>query len=247
MVREVAGTPEGTPAEPDITEGGRQALPMGVYDVDYFVGRQHKRQLVYRLQRRTDEVDRALRRYGEGQVRTVIDVGTADGLMLQKLRPRWPETLFLGLDYSLPLLQAVELEGAHKAQADAQQLPLKSGTADAVIATAIIEHVPDPHVMLHECARILRPGGLLILTTPDPFMDRVASALGLLKDSGHQYTFNLKQLCELAEETGYEVAETRKFMFSPVGFPAEKTIERIFGPLGLRLVMANQLVVARRR
>jgi len=35
-------------------------------------------------------------------------------------------------------------------------------------------------------------------------------------------------------------------MFSPIGFPAEKTIEKIFGPLGLRLVMANQLLVARR-
>jgi hypothetical protein len=34
-------------------------------------------------------------------------------------------------------------------------------------------------------------------------------------------------------------------MFSPVGFPAERMIERVFGPLGLRLVMANQIAVGR--
>jgi hypothetical protein len=50
----------------------------------------------------------------------------------------------------------------------------------------------------------------------------------------------------MARENGYTVLEQTKFMFSPVGFPAEKTIEKIFGPFGLRLVMANQLLVARR-
>ena len=57
---------------------------------------------------------------------------------------------------------------------------------------------------------------------------------------------NLKQLSQMARENQFEVVEAKKFMFSPIGFPAEKTIEKIFGPLGLRLVMANQLLVARK-
>jgi hypothetical protein len=78
-------------------------------------------------------------------------------------------------------------------------------------------------------------------------MDRIATAIGLLKDGGHQETFSLKKLCSLCEENGFGILEARKFMFSPIGFPAEKTIERFLGPLGLSLIMANQLVVARRR
>ncbi len=225
---------------------GKTALPDGVYDTDYYEGRLKKRQLIYRLRRRTDEVERALRTYSNGALQTIVDVGTADGLMLDDLRQRLGDVKLLGLDYSFNLLRANGRNGVGKSQGDALNLPLKGNLADAVIATAIIEHVVDPPQMIRECARILRPGGLLILTTPDPMMDWVASAVGLLKDSGHQETFDLKKLRHLCQENQFEVLEAKKFMFSPVGFPAEKSIERIFGPLGLNLVMANQLLVARR-
>lgn len=220
-------------------------LPFGVYDIEYFRGRQKKRQLVYRLKRRTDEVEAALRRYNDGTLDTIVDVGTADGLMLDKLRDRLGDLNFLGIDYSLRLLQATFSKGINKSQADALALPVRSDAADAVVATAIIEHVPNPRKMILECARILRPGGLLVITTPDPFMERVASTIGLLKESGHHTTFNLHQLIELCEENGFAVLNAQKFMFSPVGFPAEKMIERVLGPIGLKLVMANQLIVAR--
>jgi SAM-dependent methyltransferase len=221
-------------------------LPTGVYDIDYYHGRQKKRQLMYRLRRRTDEVEQALRRYGEAPLRTILDVGTADGLMLAALKQKLNGATFLGIDYSLKLLQAAPVNGALKMQADALSLPFRAKLADAVIATAVIEHVADPARLVQECARVLRPHGLLILTTPDPLMDRVATAIGLLKDSGHQETFNLKKLRALCQENGFDVVEARKFMFSPIGFPAEKTIERLLGPFGLTLVMANQLLVAKR-
>lgn len=225
---------------------GNGDLPHGVYDVDYYHGRQKKRQLVYRLRRRTDEVERALRTYTQGSLKTIVDVGTADGLMMENLRRRMGSLTLIGIDYSINLLKAVDLPSVHKIQADALHLPVQSGTADAVVATAIIEHVPDPPKMMVECGRVLRKGGLLVITTPAPFMEKVASALGIWKEGGHDTTLNLKQLTEMASANGFEIMESSKFMFSPIGFPAEKTIEKIFGPLGLRLVMANQLLVARR-
>ena len=96
-----------------------------------------------------------------------------------------------------------------KVQGDALRVPAKTGIADAVIATAVIEHVPDASIMLRECARTLRPGGLLVLTTPDPFMDRLASAVGLLEESGHRQSFVLAELREMAQATGFEVLEAR--------------------------------------
>lgn len=218
----------------------------GVSDIDYHEGRQQKRALIYRLRRRTDEVERALRCYVDGPLQVVVDLGTADGLMLDELRRRLGSLFYLGIDLSFALLRVHPSEGVTKIQADASVVPLRSGVADAVIATAVIEHVSDPLAMMRECVRISRPGGLLVLTTPDPLMERVSSAIGLLKEEGHQRTLKMADLCDMASASGTQVLESRKFMFSPVGFPAEKTIERIFGPVGLNLVMANQLLVARK-
>jgi ubiquinone/menaquinone biosynthesis C-methylase UbiE len=225
----------------------KSALPEGVYDVEYHTGRQKKLQLIYRLRRRTDEVERAFRTYMQGALRTVVDLGTADGLMLKELRGRLsPEVRYLGIDWSRDLLRAQEISDVWKLQGDALHVPVRDGAADGVIATAIIEHVEDPERMMREAARILRPGGLLVVTTPAPFMERVASALGILKEAGHHCTLDLHVLRQMADRSGFAVKEASKFMFSPIGFPAEKTIERILGPLGLRLLMANQLLVGMR-
>jgi SAM-dependent methyltransferase len=225
---------------------GPGELPHGVYDVDYYHGRHKKKQLIYRLRRRTDEVERSLRAYTQGALKTIVDVGTADALMLRNLQQRLGEMTYVGIDRSFHLLNAEKLNGIFKTQADALQLPLREGVADAVVATAIIEHVPDPPKMMREMGRILRQGGLMVITTPAPFMEKVAEALGIWKEGGHDTTLNLNQLKEMARANGFVVVEATKFMFSPIGFPAEKTIERVFGPLGLRLVMANQLLVARK-
>ena len=231
----------------DNHQHGTGDLPHGVYDVDYYHGRHKKKQLVYRLRRRTDEVERALRTYTEGPLKVIVDVGTADALMLRNLQQRLGQLTYLGIDRSFHLLNAEKLSGILKTQADALKLPVKNGVADALVATAIIEHVPDPPAMMREMGRALRKGGLMVITTPAPFMEKVAEALGIWKEGGHDTTLNLKQLRQMARENGFTVLEASKFMFSPIGFPAEKTIEKIFGPLGLRLVMANQLLVARKK
>lgn len=221
-------------------------LPFGVYGIDYFIGRQGNPQLVYRLRRRTDEVATALEAYHDGRLDIVVDVGTADGLMLDLLQQRMPHVQFLGFDLSLELLQAKAANGILKIQGDALAMPIRSSSADAVIATAIIEHVPDPDAMLHECARILRPGGLLVITTPDPLMEHLSSRIGLLKEAGHNKTLDLKQLCQQSSAVGFTVVEARKFMFSPIGFPAERLIEQVMRAIHIDVVMANQLVVVRK-
>jgi len=49
---------------------------------------------------------------------------------------------------------------------DATDIPVDNGAFDAVMCTEVLEHVPEPIPVVRELARVLRPGGRLIITAP---------------------------------------------------------------------------------
>jgi SAM-dependent methyltransferase len=48
-----------------------------------------------------------------------------------------------------------------------QALPCADGSLDAVVSASVLEYVSDPGAVLAECARVLRPGGIVVCTVPD--------------------------------------------------------------------------------
>lgn len=65
-------------------------------------------------------------------------------------------------------------------QGRAEALPFPAAWAEVVIASQILEHVADPAVVLSEAVRVLRPGGLLIVTVPlgaHPALERDGDAM----------------------------------------------------------------------
>jgi SAM-dependent methyltransferase len=72
----------------------------------------------------------------------------------------------VGVDLSLEALRYARRHPALYLAADAARLPFRS-SFDSVVSFETIEHVAEPDRFVAECARVLRPGGLLIVSTPN--------------------------------------------------------------------------------
>jgi SAM-dependent methyltransferase len=60
---------------------------------------------------------------------------------------------------------------------DALRLPFPDGVFDAVIASEILEHIHDDRAAIAEAARVLRPGGTMVVTVPRWWPERICWAL----------------------------------------------------------------------
>jgi ubiquinone/menaquinone biosynthesis C-methylase UbiE len=100
---------------------------------------------------------------------TVVDVGCGPGFLLWSIESRFPDAELVGIDQSEELLQIARSRCKRMTvlQGDASALPLSSGYADAVFALHVVEHLMHPDGFFAEARRILSPGGLLIVATPN--------------------------------------------------------------------------------
>jgi SAM-dependent methyltransferase len=75
----------------------------------------------------------------------------------------------LALDYDAPAIAHVARHYPRvvPARANLVMLPVASGAADAVVSLQVIEHLWEQERFLAECRRVLRPGGTLIVSTPN--------------------------------------------------------------------------------
>jgi len=219
--------------------------PLGVLDADYAFGRKNKKSWKYRLKRRTNEVIYAICKHHPSPINSILDIGTAEGAMLSSIKKEFPQAKCFGLEYSQELIEMNQDKNIKIIQGDAQNLPFKNNSFDIAIATAIIEHLPGPSKIISETYRILKKGGLFILTTPDPFFDQIAEILSR-EERGHRKTFNLKRLKNDFQNYNFQILNTEKFMFSPIGFPAELKIEKLIKFLKLDFILLNQLIVGKK-
>jgi ubiquinone/menaquinone biosynthesis C-methylase UbiE len=220
----------------------------GLLHVDYAEGRETKRSFRYRLWRRTFEVVAAIEQFAHDPVQDIIDLGTADGRMLSHIQEKYPHAQCVGVEYNQELVEfgKARFPELDIVQGDIESLNFLEETFDVAVATAVIEHVPSPEKALEEIRRVLRPEGIVVLTSPDPFWESLASRLGHLDEDQHHNVYNLKKLMALVSDKKFQVLKAEKFMLSPIGMPFEFSIEKIIRFLGLKILLANQLLVARK-
>jgi ubiquinone/menaquinone biosynthesis C-methylase UbiE len=103
-------------------------------------------------------------------VRRVLDLGCGTGQLVHRLRLTDARIQVVGCDFSAGMLQAARARDRRVAwiQGDAARLPFASATFDAVVSTQAFHWFPDHAAALREIARVLRRGGVLILTVVRP-------------------------------------------------------------------------------
>jgi len=101
----------------------------------------------------------------------VLEVGAGTMVHLQSIRHTFDSYIASDMNADLiaaaarrPLREGVELQ-----RLEGGALPFADGTFDRLIATHVLEHIPEPHLALAEWVRVLKPGGTLSLILPcDP-------------------------------------------------------------------------------
>ncbi len=110
-------------------------------------------------------IERAL---GEAPLGRLIDIGTGTGRMIELLGPGASEAIGIDRSYEMLRLARVKLDcariaGASLRQGDMYALPLGDGVADTVILHQVLHYAQAPAAAIAEAARILAPGGRLLI------------------------------------------------------------------------------------
>ena len=147
----------------------------------------------------------------------LLDVGCGTGRHLLELS-RYPGC-FVGLDMAradLRVLQYLLLLTARERalvaeveaiQGDGERLPFADDLFDVVICTETLEHVPDDRAVLRELVRVLRRGGVLVVSVPDEYSERLLWRLSPRYRShpgGHVRIYRRKDITTLLRASGAE-------------------------------------------
>ena len=140
-----------------------------------------------------------------------LDVGSGPGNVTSSLaEAAGPGGLALGVDISVPMLErAVRAESGPQVgflRADAQRLPLRDSTVDAVVSIAVFQLIPNPAAAVAEMARVLRPDGRLAIMVPT--LGGASRMWQMLSKVG-AHIFGEDELGDILEEQGFVSVRTR--------------------------------------
>ncbi len=163
-----------------------------------------------------------------------LDAGSGGGHFSAAARERGAEVV--SLDLGLALLGQVRKRcETTRVAGSVLALPFADSSFDFVLSTEVIEHTPDPLRALDELARVVRPGGSLLVTSPvrlwQPVV-RAASSLGLRPYQGRENFVWPRATRRRLESRGIQVDRLFGFNLLPLFHPCFAKLLRLGDGLG---------------
>jgi len=187
--------------------------------------------------------------------RNILDIGCHDGTLLSLIKNR--DNNFLGLEASNYGVRKCLEKGIEAEQfffGDSSKLPYKDNFFDAVIAGEIIEHIFDTDFFLEEIKRVLKPGGKLLVSTPNiASLGRrillffghnpiIETSPNERNSSGHIRYFTFKSLEKLLRKHGFKTIAKRSdcVNFSRSGNGKSNFMAKLFPGLGGSIIILSE-------
>jgi SAM-dependent methyltransferase len=225
---------------------------------------------------RRDWILDALRRYADtGKGRRALEIGPGSGVYLPALAGLFDEVLAVDVEDAYlrglePLLDAHRNVSTARDDITASLLPSES--VSLILCSEVIEHIPDSVRAIAEMHRLLRPGGVLILSTPQRFSPlevcaKVAFLPGVIRvvraiygeavlETGHINLLTAQQAQDQITRAGFAIeARFKSGMYVPFvaeffgesGLAIERWLERKLRDGPADWLLWTQYYVARKR
>jgi SAM-dependent methyltransferase len=140
---------------------------------------------------------------GRSGPQQIVDVGCGDGAATHLVKRLDPRNTVIGVDWSAAALRRARARGLLVVQGGvgAPGLPFPDSSADVVIMSELIEHLVDTDAAVDDARRVLRPDGVLLMSTPNlaAWFNRGLVALGV------QPVFSEVSLRAIYGRPGHEV------------------------------------------
>jgi SAM-dependent methyltransferase len=142
------------------------------------------------------------------------DLGCGRGEFIEQSSPR--ETSGIGVDYAQTSARAFRAGGRPAVVADLNRgLPFATGSLDGASLIEVIEHIVAAEALVAELARVIRPGGWLVVTTPNvvhlSYRWRALTGHPPKQEGYHYRFFTRDTLAGIFADAGFRVAAQASF------------------------------------
>jgi 2-polyprenyl-3-methyl-5-hydroxy-6-metoxy-1,4-benzoquinol methylase len=141
---------------------------------------------------------------GTFEDRSIVDVGCGMGGLVRSLRADGADAI--GLDSSSAATQACRENGTPLAQGDVDDLVAQGSKFDALTAMEVIEHTFSPRAFLESVIRLLKPNGVIYVTTGNWNLVRHLRGTPYVMPEGHIYYFTPVTMRRYFDLAGLETA-----------------------------------------
>jgi SAM-dependent methyltransferase len=207
--------------------------------------RQRSRVFIDGLERRTETVASLIERATKGGTFRLLDIGTADGLMLRSLQCRFSSGRFVGLDMAPNLVRDCRKNSVSVVQGDASRLPFPSKSFEVVLLSATLKHIAKPDDVFRECRRVLVGSGHLLVLDPTPLGLRLGLMRGHFDPRYLRNVWTLRETIAQAGRHGFRPVTSFRYMVAPVMLPGFRLLESALKTVRLDCLFMQQAVLIR--